>query len=187
MGAAGPAPVEIVYRVDAGGVIRDVGGPWDEWLQANDPAHIERSSMQSVIGKSVFSFIEGEAVRHIYAILHERVLKTGRPIEFAYRCDGPRVRREMRMRLAAESSAILYVSSIEKETVRQRALPEPTPGAPTMIAVCSFCKNYRFPVASRAWKDIDALFLEPELPAGFAITHGLCESCAETVLKLATS
>jgi hypothetical protein len=89
----------------------------------------------------------------------------------------------MQMRIARDGDALLYDSIILRETKRQRPLPQPTPGASTLIAMCSFCKSYRFPIKSPLWKAIDSLFVEPDLPECFSVTHGYCEPCATAWLR----
>jgi hypothetical protein len=88
----------------------------------------------------------------------------------------------MQLSMARDGDAPRYDSVIISETRRQRPLPQPTPAANTLIAMCSFCKAYRFPIASPIWKDIESLFMEPHLPELFSVTHGMCEPCATSWL-----
>jgi len=169
-------PVTLSYWINSSGTVLRIGGPWDAWLRDDGelPDHCRQAK---VIGNSLFSFVENEGVRHVYRTVHTRVLDTGRTIEFPFRCDSPWLRREMKMRIARDGNALRYDSTIIGVTRRQRPLPQPTPAAPDLIAMCSFCKAYRFPVESPHWKEIESLFLESHLPTHFSITHGMCERC----------
>jgi len=84
----------------------------------------------------------------------------------------------MQMSITLDGDALRYDSVIVSETRRQNPLPQPTSCATTLIAMCSFCKSYRFPLQSSVWKDIEALLTEPDLPDLFSVTHGMCEPCA---------
>jgi hypothetical protein len=72
---------------------------------------------------------------------------------------------------------VRYESAVIRETVRQREIPRQNPDADTFVAICSFCQNYRFPVSSKIWKDLEGLLMEKELPEEFKFTHGICEDC----------
>ncbi len=137
-----------------------------------------RSQQTQVLGRNLFSFVEGESVRLVYRTMHARVFETGKTIAFPFRCDSAWLRREMQMRIARDGDVLRYDSIITRETRRQHPLPPPTPGANTLVAMCSFCKAYRFPTRSPLWKDIESLFMEPDLTEPFSITHGICEPCA---------
>jgi hypothetical protein len=170
------------YWVEAGGTISRVAGPWDTWL-GDDGEVPYRSRERDIVGSGLFSFIEGEGVRSVYNTIHARVLETGKSVEFPFRCDSPWIKREMQMRISREADALRYDSIIIRETRRDRPLPRPTASADTFVAMCSFCKSYRFPVESTAWKEIESLFEEPNLPDLFSITHGICEPCAAAWLR----
>jgi hypothetical protein len=109
------------------------------------------------------------------------VLRTGTPITFPYRSDGPKTRREMKMRLSREDEMVRYESALLRETPRERAIPSTVPAADTFVAICSFCQNYRFPVYSKEWRELDGLLTEDALPDEFKFTHGICETCFEQV------
>jgi hypothetical protein len=130
-----------------------------------------------IVGQNLFSFIDGMEVRHLYRALSNKVLKSGAPISFPYRCDGPRVRREMSMRLSLDGDMLRYESALLRETPRERALPGSAPSSDVFVAICSFCQDYRFPVFSPLWKELEGLLLENDLPNQFRFTHGVCEKC----------
>ena len=184
MPAASPAireHVKLSYWITASGTVLSIGGPWDTWL-GRDGDLPDQCCEAKVVGNSLFSFIENDGVRHVYRTMHARVFETGRAIAFPFRCDSPWLRRDMQMNMTRDGDALRYDSVIISETRRQRPLPQPTPSATTLIAMCSFCKAYRFPIASQIWKDIESLFMEPHLPELFSVTHGMCEPCAASWL-----
>jgi hypothetical protein len=169
--------VKLSYWINSSGTVLNIGGPWDAWL-GHDGELPDRCSEANVVGNSLFSFVENEGVRHVYRTIHARVFETGTTIEFPFRCDSAWLRREMQMSITRDEDALRYDSIIISETRRERPLPQPTPTANTLIAMCSFCKAYRFPIESPLWKDIELLFREPHLPGLFSVTHGMCQPCA---------
>jgi hypothetical protein len=165
------------YWIEPGGTVLRITGPWDTWL-GSDGELPERSQRGSVVGQNLLSFIHGESVRLVYDTMQTRVLDTGKSIQFPFRCDSQWLRREMQMKISLDGDAVRYDSTIIRETRRESALRQAAPGAEILVAMCSFCKSFRFPVESREWKDIELLFSEAGLPEPFAVTHGMCEGCA---------
>jgi hypothetical protein len=165
------------YWVDSGGTVLRVAGSWDTWLEDDDELS-ELARAVNVVGRDLFSFVENESVALVYQALQARVFETGKAIEFPFRCDSAWLRREMRMRMSLEGGLLRYDSTIIRETRRERPLPRAAAAADILVAMCSFCKGYRFPTESKLWKDIESLFGEPGLPELFALTHGMCEGCA---------
>jgi len=165
------------YWIDASGTVLRIAGPWDTWL-GSDGELPERSLRSNVVGKNMLSFLDGESARLVYDTLQTRVFDSGKSIEFPFRCDSKWLRREMQMKISLDGDAVRYDSTIIRETRRDRALRQAAPGAEILVAMCSFCKSYRFPIETREWKDIEVLFTEPGLSELFAITHGMCENCA---------
>ena len=173
---------QLSYWINSSGTVLRVVGPWDAWL-GQDGEVPDRCHEAKVVGNSLFSFIESDGVRHIYRQMHARILETGMAIEFPFRCDSAWFRREMRMRISRDGDGLRYDSVIISDIRRPRPLPRPRPAADTLVAMCSVCKTYRFPIKSPLWKDIELLFVEPNLPECFSVTHGLCQPCADLMFR----
>jgi hypothetical protein len=130
-----------------------------------------------IVGLNLFQFISGLDVSHLYQALAARVLQTGKTINFFYRCDGSRIRREMSMQLSRDGKLVRYESAVLRETWREREIPWETPQAAAFVAMCSFCKNYRYPLNAEAWKELENLLMENDLPGEFRFTHSICDKC----------
>ncbi len=169
---------KLSYWTDSSGTVLRVAGRWDSWLKQEGDVP-DRCLEANVVGNSLFSFIESDGVRHVYRVIHARSLETGRTFEFPYRCDGPWIRREMQMKISRDGNVIRYDSVVLAENRRERPLPWPVPHAATLVAMCSFCKAYRFPVESPLWKDLELIFEERKIPDAFSVTHGLCPACED--------
>ena len=192
MGFAGAArrPTMLYWTSQTGTILRaqsknsDLIGPGDAVFAAPYTSN-------DIVGRNLFRFIDGMEVRHLYHALSNKVLRTGAPISFPYRCDGPRVRREMSMRLSLDDEMLRYESALLREIPRERALPIPAPASEVFVAICSFCQDYRFPVSSSLWKELEGLLLESDLPDQFRFTHnafprseGSCRSqCCRMLLN----
>lgn len=166
------------YWVEPGGKIIRISGPWDAWL-GQDGAISERCAKMNVLGSSLFSFIDNAGVKHVYRTLQKRVSESGQAIEFPYRCDSPRLKREMQMTITRDRDIVRYDSKLLKEERRSWPLPRTEPGTGALIAMCSFCQAYRFPVESKSWKDLDQIFQELHLPPVFSVSHSFCPACYE--------
>jgi hypothetical protein len=168
---------QLSYWINSQGIVQQVAGPWDAWL-GQDGEVPDRCCQAKVVGANLFSFIESDGVRHVYNTIHARILETGRPITFPFRCDSVWLTREMQMRISRDGDLLRYDSVIVSEARRPHPLPLPAPAADTLVAMCCFCKAVRFPIESPLWKDLELLFWESNLPAHFSVTHGLCGPCA---------
>ncbi len=151
-------------------------------IESTDDAFTSPFSSNEIVGCNLFKFIEGAEVDHIYRSLAARVLKTGRTVNFIYRCDSREFRREMSMELSRDVTMVRYKSVLDRETRRKTPFPGDAPGSSTLVVVCSFCKNYRFPVGSKVWKELENLMMEADLPNCFSFTHGVCEDCYRALM-----
>ena len=173
----------MLYEIDARDMIVSVDGEWSRFAAANDGPDADA---EVVLGRSLWDFVSGFAVRDLYRSLVRRV-RGGHPVSFEFRCDGPAERRLLRMEMRAAGggnvgfhSEIVRVEEREPVNVHPaifsgRALP-----AERFIAVCSWCKRIRLPKAH--WVEVEEavvklqLFREPP-----RLTHGICGACYERV------
>jgi hypothetical protein len=86
----------------------------------------------------------------------------------------------MSMRLSLDDEMLRYESALLREIPRERALPIPAPASEVFVAICSFCQDYRFPISSSLWKELEGLLLESDLPDQFRFTHSVCEKCCQS-------
>ena len=168
---------KVEYSVTADGMIIHAAARMAEASAQLDPIFGGPLDCADLIGRNLFHFIEGAEVRHLYGMFHERVLEANRRIVFDYRCDGPYVRRDMRMSLSRGGELVRYESVTLKETRRAVPIPSPVPEALMFVSVCSMCKKYRFPRDSTEWKEIELMLSERNFPESFRFSHGLCDEC----------
>lgn len=140
------------------------------------------------LGRSLWDFVAGDELRNLQRMLLRRLRDEVRQVELAFRCDGPHVRREMDIRIAAHRSGrtVLFSARTRSEQPREEFQPMLDPGAPRdgkdTLTMCGWCD--RFEVEGE-WVEIERaaarleLFNRPELPE---ISHGVCPRCTETLL-----
>jgi hypothetical protein len=169
---------ELDYWLDSSARIVKVSGEWNEWLDRDGEGDV-RCRREDVIGQNLFSFIHSAGVQHVYQMLHERVLRTGDPVELVSRCDSPSVRRDLRIRICPDGDLLRYNSVVTRQERRNSRLPWPVVGSETLVAMCSLCKRFRFPLEAVEWREIELLFEESALARGFSVTHGMCAICSD--------
>lgn len=173
-----PEPVEYRYELDAADRIRAVDAAWIRFGRENGPGDLDRDR---VVGRSIFEFIAGGEVRHLYALLFRAARTRRAPICLPFRCDAPDRRRFMELRIepAADDGLVLAGRLLGEEG--REPIPLLLPDAPRsgeLVAVCSWCKRVR--TAPGVWEEVEdavgtlGLFEEATLPG---LTHGICEPC----------
>jgi hypothetical protein len=139
------------------------------------------------LGRSLWDFVSGDGLVRLQRILLRRIRSEVREVELPFRCDGPDVRREMDIRIAANSTGrlVLFTTSMRDEL--PRAEPQPlldlaTPRSAETIEMCGWCDRF---YVDDEWVEIEVaakrlqLFARAELPA---ISHGICPECTELLL-----
>jgi hypothetical protein len=120
-------------------------------------------------------------------ILLRRVRSEVREVKLPFRCDGPDVRREMTIRISANSSGrlVLFTASLLDELPRAKSQPLldlTVPRGEETVEMCGWCDRF---FVDGEWVEIEVaaqrlqLFARTELPA---ITHGICPECSELLL-----
>lgn len=168
----------VVYRIDAADIIENVNDAWAQFAIDNDAPLLATE----VIGRSIWDYISGPQVRHIYASVFERVRKHHCHLSFPLRCDSPSLYRAMRLSVSPLSEGrIEFCSVLETIRAQPRTLDilRPNLGASLtyVLKMCSWCKAME--VGAR-WKPIEQaieemrLLNQERLPT---IMQALCNSC----------
>jgi hypothetical protein len=151
---------EAQYELDREDRIRSINTAWSAFARENDAEDL----IDAILGTSIWDWIAGVEVRHLYSLLFSRVRKTHGPMRIPFRCDSPSVRRFMELEMwhsAMVDCAAVHSSSAE------------------LLAICSWCKRVR---ADRGqWLEIEDAasrldLLEDPPPA---LTHTICPDCED--------
>jgi len=120
-------------------------------------------------------------------MLLRRVRGELRSVDLPFRCDGPGVRREMDIHIAAQSSGrfVLFSARLRAEDRRkefQPLLAARTPRSQRTLTMCGWCDRF---LVGDEWVEVEeavarlGLFELPEMPA---IGHGVCPDCTELLM-----
>lgn len=135
----------------------------------------------------MWSYIEGAEVRHLYELLLRRVRTARIRIDVPFRCDGPEVRRDMRLRLEPleQGGVQLTVARPEEAPGRDEAVDDEIAegvrdvlARPDLIPLCSWCD--RLLLQGIGWMDVEAAVEALDLFDGGSVprmTHGVCPDC----------
>jgi|CXWL01.1.fsa_nt_gi hypothetical protein len=87
---------QVEYVLNEHDEIIQVGQGWDEFAHDNDAPELMGSN---IIGRPLLDFVSGNVTRQFVLALLHVARANHRSIELDYRCDSPKERRYMRMRL----------------------------------------------------------------------------------------
>ena len=172
----------MIYWTDLYGTIIRAESENARLIETEEETFTSPFSCNDIIGRNLFNFIGNIEVRHVYRALTERVIQTGRTVTSRYRCDSSKTRREMSIELSRDAMMVRYKSVLLSETPRRTPVPEDSPDSSVFVAICSFCKNYRFPLSSNIWRELDELLMEKDLPGHFSLTHSICKGCYQDLI-----
>jgi hypothetical protein len=174
----------VVYRIDAADIIEDVNDAWARFAIENDAP----SLATDVIGKSIWDYISGPEVRHVYAAVFKRVRKEHCQLSFPFRCDSPSLYRAMRLSISPMSEGHIEFCSV-LETIRGQPrtldilLRSSAIPSATFLKMCSWCKSIE---VGSEWKPIEkaieelSLLTKESFPT---IKQSLCESCLKEYMR----
>lgn len=140
------------------------------------------------LGRSLWDFVAGREVKKLQRLLLRRVRQGVREVELPFRCDGPNVRREMEIRIAADRSGrvVLFSARLRSEEERQEPQPLLDPRAPHggegLLPMCAWCDRF---LVDGEWVEVEEaakrleLFRRSEVPV---LDHGICPECSGQLL-----
>ena len=180
----------IAYTTDADARITAIGLPhWNRFATANEAPDLDA---HPYVGRPIFDFIEGESVRGVYRERIKEVLGTGQAAIFATRCDGPKVKRELRVSITRlddedQSHGLLFQFEIIDEVSRPaldiydfKAVSVWLKGQADVpiITMCSFCQRLALDSGNDAHEWISAEhYYHRGGVSKVRVSHGLCADC----------
>lgn len=139
------------------------------------------------LGRSLWDYVAGEDLRKLQKLLLRRIRNDVGDVELPFRCDGPDVRREMKIRIVARPGGrvVLFSARLRSEEPREAPMPLLDPDTPRnddTLEMCGWCDRFE---VDGEWVEVEEaarrleLFRRPELPA---ISHGICPDCNQMLL-----
>lgn len=141
----------VTYAIDANDRIVDVGHDWDMFAQENDG--YDHLKPETVVGESLWRYVRGATLVELYKAIFEQVRRTGKAIDFHYRCDSPAFQRRMRMSVEPLEKGLIGFRS-ETLSVTPRELPLSTHAYDAGFGIlkrCSICNLFQ--LSDGDWTD----------------------------------
>ena len=171
------------YQIDAVDRIAAVCTEWDPSVVRNDAPRLRGAT---VIGRPIWSFLDGTAARFHYANLFETVRQTGVSTQLRLRADGPRRQTLCELDIIAKPNQSLLITV---KTLRDRAVSyvplwdKTLPRSAALVVACSWCKAIKigddWTSALNAGCDRDDI--RSNCPP--AVVHQICPSCDHTLIR----
>ena len=170
----------LAYSIDREDRIDAIAGDWEGFASRNGADQLTR---ERVLGSPIWQFIEGLDNAEIHRLLFKGVRERGLRVTLPFRCDGPRVRRDMEMTVQPGGKGCIEISTL---LLREQARPfaalldASARRSNELIKVCSWCKKVQLPREN--WVEVEQAIREMrllELPPIPRISHGMCEPCLE--------
>lgn len=169
------------YTVNEDNILIDVGGSWSRFACDNDAPELQEPAP---LGRSLFDFIGDRTTAQLYLQVLTQVRRRQRTQAFDIRCDGPTVRRFLRITFApAPHGGVSVKSELLREESRDavRLLDPAAARGGELLKSCSWCERVSI---MGGWFEIEEaaarlrLFDAALLPV---LTHGICADCLDRV------
>lgn len=174
----------VVYSVDASDAIVHVNEAWRSFAAANDGSAL---LPPAILGRTLWEFITDDVTLQLYRRLLARVRGGSGPVQFAFRCDSPGMRRLLEMNILADiGGGVTFVVHplVLEQRDRVELLDPHALRAGRLLRLCGWCK--RIPDADGRWMEVEEALPTLEVFAGArvpAITHGICGDCEKVMMK----
>jgi len=172
--------VRYIYRIDKTDHITFVNPPWFEFARENSAPEL---ADPSILGSSIWKFIEGAETRILYESLFSRLRATNNEVIVPFHCDSPTAIRKMELTLRSMPRGGIEFEGRLLETREREYTPildRQVPRSEKEVVICSLCR--RILVAQGEWNDPESalvrlrLFALPSMPR---LTERVCPRCRE--------
>lgn len=192
----------VTYVTDPSARILAIGRPaWAGFADANDAPTV--ADTDRYIGDDLFDHIGGDAVRERYRrYLTHLTLgdEAGRGVQFAFRCDSPDLRRDLRMSIGAIRRGAALVGFLFQTIVMSETLRPPvnlfdfaglaaalrSHGGEPIVRMCSFCQRVAWPPdtigPALEWIEAEDYYRRGG-PSPVRISHGVCLDCVPAAMQ----
>jgi hypothetical protein len=166
----------VEFNLNAQKEIVSVGHEWDRFALENGAPEL---TGDKVIGRPLLDFVTGNVTRQFVMALLDLV-QHGKPaIELDYRCDSPRERRFMRMRVARLATGEIHFlhqtlrTELRDHRVYIATAKQRSRHTPIRCSMCNLIKP------AHHWVEPDQLpFRERGSKSEILVIYGICNSCA---------
>jgi predicted esterase len=143
----------MIYTLSKSDCIETVSEDWADFAQQNEA---NESIWTNISGKSIWPSISDFETKSVYKQLFRKVRDTQKPIEVEFRCDGPRIKRCMKLEIIPTGNGSLKICShllSSQETDYNPILAINSVEGEEKITCCSICR--RVLGENNTWLDIE--------------------------------
>jgi hypothetical protein len=169
--------VECFYTLGADDRIVDCGGPgWGDFARANGAPYLAAAGLR---GDSIYDHVAGHFTQRFLREFFVAARAATRPLTRAYRCDSPRVKRQMEMCACVEPGKRLRV---EHRLVSEMAMAvEVAPQelwrqSRVEFSRCSICNRLKR-LGLGDWREPD----EAGVAGPLRVVHTVCQGCRSAI------
>jgi len=177
-------PMSIQYSIDRADRIRFINEGWLRFACQNAGAHLNRAS---VIGQSLWEFIEGEDIRQAYGMIFKAVRMRQQAAAFRFRCDSSVCRRFFQLTVSPLQADELMLSTHPIREVSRDPVslldPDVRRGE-SFLTICSWCMKAR--LLNEEWVELEEAVTGLDCFGSGVVprlNHGLCLECEINIEK----
>jgi hypothetical protein len=170
-----------IYWLDKNNMIIKLSDSWDSFAIENDGDVL---SGQSVIGKKIWDYIQGNTTRMWMDALFSLARLHQKTVQKPYRCDSPELKRYMEMVITPEENGVLKVESrvLSTEVIKKPFYFQASNdlGSPKILIRCSICNRLK---QKGQWQEVDQLSIESTNTEQLQVAYGVCPDCHNLMPK----
>lgn len=168
----------VKYLLDDKERIISISGPWDQFADENNGVSVRACD---VCGHSIWDYVTGDSTRMWLSAVFQLARLRGVSIERPYRCDSPKLKRFMRMRIDPDERGILQIEHALLNTEERTAPVYIQYGSENtdknLKLRCSFCGR----VKQREW--VEPLAEQAATLCKIIVAYSVCEDCQRLILE----
>jgi hypothetical protein len=171
---------EYRYELDRGDCIRYLNTAFTDFAMQNGAPDLRPANL---IGRSLWHFVTGLEIRHLYKLMFTKIRTTDRTIVVPFRCDSPTCRRYMELTIArAADGGLALAGELLREEYRTAAplLDATQSRSEQFVKMCSWCKRMWVPAGE--WLEVEDAVVPLQLFEGAVLPRVICPPCEKRLL-----
>ena len=177
-------PNRYQYTIDSDDKMTSVSTLWLAFARENGAPELTRDF---VIGKELWTFVDGEMTKLLYQELVRNVRERDTEIVIPFRCDSPSVRRDMRLEVKQIGQGSIRFDGVLMSAEPRSYLPildRRVPRISDYVTICSCCKLAL--VETVGWLNLEEAVVHLKCLEGDSEPRLQYSLCPECTFKLAS-
>lgn len=172
-----------IYSIDHQDNLVFTNSVWDDFADSNEAPEL---SGTDITGRSLWDFVSGDMIRHIYQQILVLV-RAGESVHFDFRCDSPDRRRFLQMNITPEPNGVVRFATLinrVEERSTQEIFRRSSTVSEDIVITCSWCKKIK--TGDDTWSEVEQAIIILdlfELDPAPQLSHGMCSNCYDITLR----